>query len=79
MKPTTIRIDEDMLGRLDTLAKSQDRPRSYLVNQALKRYIEYEEWFVKEVKDGLKEVEKGKVATDDEVIAAFRKWGVDAR
>lgn len=79
MKPTTVRIDEDMLGRLDSLAKNQDRPRSYLINQALKRFIEYEEWFVKEVKDGLKEVENGKIATDNEVNAAFQKWGVDAR
>jgi len=79
MKPTTVRIDENMLGRLDNLAKNQDRPRSYLIHQALKRYIEYEEWFVKEVKDGLKEVEKGEIATDNEVTAEFRKWGVDAR
>ena len=78
MKPTTVRIDENMLGRLDNLARNQDRPRSYLINQALKRYIEYEEWFVQEVKDGLKEIERGEIATDNEIKAAFRKWGVDA-
>jgi len=79
MKPTTVRIDENMLGRLDNLAKNQDRPRSYLINQALKQFIEYEEWFVQEVKDGLKEIERGEIATDNEIKAAFRKWGVDAR
>ncbi len=79
MKPTTVRIDENMLGRLDSLAKNQDRPRSYLINQALKQFIEYEEWFVQEVKDGLKEIERGEITTDNEVKAAFRKWGVDAR
>jgi len=79
MKPTTVRIDENMLGRLDNLAKNKDRPRSYLINQALKQFIEYEEWFVQEVKDGLKEIERGEIATDNEIKAAFRKWGVDAR
>ena len=79
MKPTTVRIDENMLGRLDSIAKKQDRTRSYLINQALKQYIEYEEWFVQEVKDGLKEVEQGEIATDNEVKAIFQKWGVDAR
>lgn len=74
MKPTTVRIDENMLGRLDNLAKNQDRPRSYLINQALKQFIEYEEWFVQEVKDGLKEIERGEIATDNEIKAAFRKW-----
>ncbi|MCF6248324.1 MAG: ribbon-helix-helix domain-containing protein [Desulfobacula sp.] len=78
MKPTTVRIDENMIERLDSLAKNQDRPRSYLINQALKRYVEYEEWFVQEVKDGLKEVEQGEIATDSEVKAMFQKWCVDA-
>ena len=78
MKPTTVRIDENVIGRLDSLAKTQDRPRSYLINQALKQYVEYEEWVCQEVKAGLKEVERGEIATDSEVKAAFKKWGVDA-
>ncbi len=78
MKPTTVRIDENMIERLDSLAKNQDRPRSYLINQALKQYVEYEEWFCQEVEDGLKEVERGEIATDSEVNAVFKKWGVDA-
>ena len=78
MKPTTVRIDENVIGRLDSLAKTQDRPRSYLINQALKQYVEYEEWVCQEVRAGLKEVEQGEIATDSEVRAAFKKWGVDA-
>jgi predicted transcriptional regulator len=34
---------------------------------------------VQEVKDGLKEVEQGEIATEDEVAHRFEKWGVDAR
>ena len=78
MKPTTVRIDENVIGRLDTLAKTQDRPRSYLINQALKQYVEHEEWICQEVKAGLNEVERGEIATDSEVKAAFKNWGVDA-
>lgn len=78
MKSTTVRIDENVIGRLDILAKTQDRPRSYLINQALKQYVEYEEWICQEVKAGLNEVERDEIATDSEVKAAFKKWGVDA-
>ncbi len=78
MKATTVRINDDMLGRIDCLANTLSRSRSWVINQAIERFIGYEEWFVQEVKDGLKEVEQGKIATDNEVAAGFRKWGVDA-
>ena len=78
MKATTVRIDDDMLGRIDCLANTLSRSRSWVINQAIERFLDYEEWFVQEVKDGLKEAERGEIATDDEVTAKFRKWGVDA-
>jgi len=78
MKATTVRINDDMLDRIDCLANMLSRSRSWVINQAIERFIGYEEWFVQEVKDGLKEMEQGKIATDDEVAARFRKWGVDA-
>jgi predicted transcriptional regulator len=78
MKATTIRINDDMLGRIDCLANTLTRSRSWVINQAIERFIDYEEWFVQEVKDGLREIEQGEIATDDEVTAKFRKLGVDA-
>ncbi len=78
MKATTVRLDDDMLGRIDGLASTLSRSRSWVIKQAIERFLAYEEWFVQEVKDGLKEVDRGEIATDDEVAAGFRKWGVDA-
>ncbi len=77
MKTTTIRIDDTVLERVDDLAKMLSRSRSWVINQAIDRFLDYEEWFVKEVEDGLAEVEKGEVATREEVEIKFRKWGVD--
>ncbi len=79
MKATTVRLDEGMIGRVDHLAGELSRSRSWVIKQAIERFLEYEEWFVHEVKDGLKEVERGEIATDDEVADRFQKWGVDAR
>ncbi len=79
MKATTVRIEDNMLERIDSLAETLSRPRSWVIKQAIERFVEYEEWFVREVKSGLQEVEQGKIATDREVTEAFGKWGVDAR
>ncbi|HIJ69339.1 MAG TPA: ribbon-helix-helix protein, CopG family [Deltaproteobacteria bacterium] len=78
MKTTTVRLDDKMVDRLDGLAKVLSRSRSWVINNAIERFLEYEEWFVLEVKDGLAEVEKGEVANQEEVIAGFRKWGANA-
>lgn len=78
MKTTTVRIDDDILDRIDGLANTLNRSRSWIINQAIERFIGHEEWFVQEIKLGLTEVEEGKIATDEEVMAGFRKWGVDA-
>lgn len=79
MKATTVRIEENMLERLDSLAKKLSRPRSWVIKQAISQFIEYEEWFIREVKTGLQEIEQGKIATEKEVAEAFGKWGVNAR
>ena len=78
MKTTTVRIDDTVLERVDGMAKVLSRSRSWVINQAIDKFLEHEEWFIKEVEDGLAEVEKGEIATREEVGAAFRKWGVDA-
>ncbi len=77
MKATTVRINDDMLLRIDGLANTLTRTRSWVINQAIERFVDYEEWFVKEVKDGLEEIEHGEVATDNEVTERFRKWSID--
>ena len=79
MKPTTVRIADNILGRLDGLAETLNRSRSWMINQAIEKFVDYEEWFVQEIQAGLKEVEQGRIATDKEVAQAFGKWGIDAR
>jgi predicted transcriptional regulator len=78
MKATTIRFDNDTLVRIDGLANALSRSRSWVIKQAIDRFLDYEEWYVQEVKEGLAEVERGDIASDEEVAARFRKWGVDA-
>ena len=72
MKATTIRIDDEILDRVDGLAKALCRSRSWVINQAIDRFLDYEEWYLKEVRDGLAEVERGEIATDDEAVAKFQ-------
>jgi len=43
MKTTTVRINDNTLGRIDGLATTLSRSRSWIINQAIERFIDYEE------------------------------------
>jgi RHH-type rel operon transcriptional repressor/antitoxin RelB len=46
-KAISIRLPEDIANRLDALAKSLERPKTYIVTKALREYLEeYEDYLV---------------------------------
>ncbi len=43
----SVRLPEDIANRLDVLAKSLERPKTYIVTKALREYLEeYEDYLV---------------------------------
>jgi RHH-type rel operon transcriptional repressor/antitoxin RelB len=46
-EPVSVRLPEDVAKRLDRLAKSLDRPKTYIVTKALSEYLEeYEDYLL---------------------------------
>jgi len=78
MKTTTIRMENKTLDRIDAMAKSLSRSRTWVINQAIERFLSYEEWFVREVNAGLEEMRDGDLASPEEIRAGLQKWGVNA-
>ena len=79
MTTVTTRIDEETQSRLDQLAKATDRSRSWLVADAIRRYVEEEGWQVAAIEEGVRQADAGDFATEDEVKASFAELGVDVR
>jgi RHH-type rel operon transcriptional repressor/antitoxin RelB len=43
----TVRVSDDIARRLDALAKSLDRPKSYIVKKAMESYLdEYSDYLI---------------------------------
>lgn len=78
MTTVTTRIDDETQLKLDRLAKATERSRSWLVADAIRRYLATEEWQVAAVEEGVRQAEAGNFASKEEVRAAFAKWGVNA-
>jgi RHH-type rel operon transcriptional repressor/antitoxin RelB len=72
----TVRIQPEVRKALDGIAASLDRDRTYVVNQALEAYIDVHQWQIDHIRQGLREANAGKFATEAEVnrtIARLRK------
>ena len=74
MKATTVRLDEEVLGRIDELAGALSRSRAWVIKEAIDRYLDYEEWFAKQVEEGLKELDEGaETIPHDHVMKELRE------
>jgi len=70
----TIRLEESVKDKLEKLAESTHRSRSFLAAEAIKAYVDSNEWQVNEIHAAIAEADAGDFATDAEVKAVFDKW-----
>jgi len=74
----TIRIEDDIKLRLERLADSTRRSRSFLAAEAIRAYVEANEWQVAEIEAAIREADAGDFANPAEVDALARKWSAGA-
>ncbi len=72
--PFTVRVNGKLKKNLEKLADLLDRPRSWVVNQALERYVSTEEWHIAELQKRIKEADAENFASDEEVKDFFSRW-----
>lgn len=62
----TLRIDTRLRKKLDKLAESTQRSRAFLAAEAIREYVDVNEWQVEEIKKGVAEADAGDFASDEE-------------
>ena len=75
----TVRLDDDVKERLDRLAEATERSKSFLAAEAIRAYVDNNEWQIAEINAALKEAEAGDFAADKDVANLAKKWKVSAR
>ena len=74
----TLRLDDETSDRLSNLAGATDRSKAYLATQALKLFLENNEWQVLEIKEALTEADAAgpdQFVDNDTVMAWMETWG----
>ena len=75
MKTQTLnlRVSEELRAGLDRVAEAVDRPRSWVVTQAIEEYLATQLWQIEEMEAALREIEAGDFASPEEVEAVFSR------
>ncbi len=74
----SLRMEDEKIERIDRLAAELGRSRAWVLNQAADRYLEYEEWFARQVQAGIAEEHAGDTLPHDEVMEGLRRRIGDA-
>jgi predicted transcriptional regulator len=74
-KTISFRAKSEKIEALDSLAAAQDRPRSYLINEAIANYIELHAYQDALVRKGQKDMRQGRVTSHNEVVQRLRTTG----
>ena len=69
--PMAFRLDDDIRTRLDLLAKATHRSMSYLAAEALRQYLDNNEWQIQAIQQGVADTDAGRVIDHD---ALTNKW-----
>jgi predicted transcriptional regulator len=74
-KTISFRADAEKIDALDSLAAAQDRPRSYLINEAITNYIEMHAYHDALVRKGLEDMRRGRVVSHQELVKRLKSTG----
>ena len=72
-KTITFRMDAKKVKQLDTYAQQDERDRSYLLNEAVDRYLEVRQFQVARIREGVRQAAAGDVVEHAEVVSRLRK------
>lgn len=74
----TVRLEPELKQRLEQLAQATERSKSFLAAQAIREFVDLNEWQAQEVRNAIAEADRGDFASEVEVEEVLGKWGVDA-
>lgn len=78
MSVMSLRLPNDVEEQLVHLAKATGRTKSWLAGQAIQDYLAREAWQIAEIEQALREADAGDFADEADVVARFKRWGVNA-
>ena len=71
------RVSAKKANLLEELSKSTDRPRSWLLEQALDRYLDTQAWQIAAIQEGIADADAGRIIPHERVRDWLKSWGTE--
>jgi predicted transcriptional regulator len=71
----TVRIDPAVKKRLEKLARSTGRTRSFLAAEAIQEYLDVNEWQVAGIRQAIASLDRGEGIANEQVKNWIASWG----
>lgn len=81
MSTTSFRLDDDLQEKLDITAARLRRSKGWIINDALRQYIEREERkqrMLEETEEAIADIQAGRVVSGEEVMKWLETWGTSS-
>ena len=71
--PVTLRLDAATRKRLDRLAKATERSRAALAADAVRQYLDLNEWQIAAIQEGVRDANRGRLIDHAKLKAKWEK------
>ena len=71
----TVRLARGTRKRLDALARTTKRSKSFIAGEAIAAYLDSQEWQLKQIKAGMSDLNSGKSVSGERVAEWVGSWG----
>ena len=73
--PVSVRLQPELNDQVAAIATALDRPKSWVIEQAVKDFVAVQEWQLAAIDEGIRAADAGQVVAHEEVAAWVQSWG----
>jgi predicted transcriptional regulator len=73
--PVSVRLEAALNDQLTSIAAALDRPKSWVIEQAVRDFVAIQQWQLAAVDEGISAADAGRVVAHEDVVAWVQSWG----
>jgi len=73
--PVSVRLDPGLNDRVTAIAAALDRPKSWVIEQAVRDFVAMQEWQLAAMDAGIRAADAGRTVAHEDVVAWVQSWG----
>jgi predicted transcriptional regulator len=73
--PVSVRLDAALNDRVGAIAAALDRPKSWVIEQAVEDFVAVQEWQLAAIDAGIEAADAGRVVNHEDVVDWVKSWG----